>query len=326
MKPSAMVLALAAALSGAGAFAQDKFPSRPITMIVPFPPGGVADITGRPTAAAMEKILKQPVTVANRPGAGGAVGNSAVANAKPDGYTIGMVLSSISVIPAADELFNRKPAYSLDQFAPIALISADPTLLVVHPSLPVKNLKELVALGRTRQGQLSFSSSGIYGALHMPMEMFLHATKLKMRHVPTTGGGPAITAVLGGHVELTAGGPAAISSHVKAGKLRPIVSWGAERHPAYPDIPTFKELGYKDIEYFIWAGLIGPRGMPDAVMKSLRDTARRAAEDPDFKRAMANVNSPVHYLDAPEFAKYWDADAKRLAALVKVVGKVEDKK
>jgi len=160
----------------------------------------------------------------------------------------------------------------------------------------------------------------------MPMEMFLYAAKLKMRHVPTTGGGPAITAVLGGHVELTAGGPAAITSHVKAGKLRPIVSWGAERHPAYPDIPTFKELGYKDIEYFIWAGLVGPRGMPDPVMKTLRDAAQKAAADADFKRAMANVNSPVHYLDAPEFAKYWDADAKRLAALVKVVGKVEDKK
>jgi tripartite-type tricarboxylate transporter receptor subunit TctC len=308
------------------AVAQDKFPSRPIAMIVPFPPGGVADTTGRPTAAAMEKVLKQPVTLTNRPGAGGAVGNAAIANAKPDGYTIGMVLSSISVIPAADELFNRKPAYALDQFAPIALISADPTLLVVHPSLPAKTLKELLAIARTKPGQLSFSSSGIYGALHMPMEMFLHAAKIKMRHVPTTGGGPAITAVLGGHVELTAGGPAAISPHVKVGKLRPIVSWGGSRHPAYPDIPTFKELGYKNVEYYIWAGLIGPKGLPEGVTKVLRDAVTKSVEDPEFKKAMANVNSPVHHMDAPEFAKYWDADAKRLAGLVKMVGKVEDKK
>src|SRR5689334_9694291 len=321
-----LLAACAAAFAAATAVAQESFPSRAITMIVPFPPGGVADVTGRPTAAAMEKILKQPVVVTNRPGAGGAVGNAAVANAKPDGYTVLMALSSISVIPAADVLFDRKPAYALDQFATIALITADPTILTVHPSLPAKNVKELVALSRSKPGQLSYSSSGIYGALHMPMEMFLHAAKLKMRHVPTTGGGPAITALLGGHVELTAGGPAAISSHVKAGKLRPIVSWGAERHPAYPDVPTFKELGYKDIEYFIWAGLIGPKGMPDSVMKPLRDAAQKAAADPDFKRAMDNVNSPIHYLDAPEFAKYWDADAKRLAALVKVVGKVEDKK
>ena len=313
-------------LAPLAAFAQDKFPSRPLTMIVAFPPGGVADITGRPTAAAMEKILRQPVSVVNRPGAAGAVGNAAVANAKPDGYTILMALSSISVIPAADELFNRKPAYSLDQFAPIALVSADPTILVAHPSLPVKTLKDLVALARSRPGQMSFSSSGVYGALHMPMEIFLHSARLKMRHVPTTGGGPAITALLGGHVELTAGGPAAISGHVKSGKMRPLAGWGAERHPSYPDVPTFRELGYKDVEYYIWAGMFAPKGTPDPVMKALRDTAQRAVQDPDFKATMAKVGSIVQYKDAPDFQQYWLADAKRLAALVKVVGKVEDKK
>ena len=308
-----------------GVHAQETFPTRAITLIVPFPPGGVAEITGRPTAMAMEKILKQPLALVNRPGAGGAVGNAAVANAKPDGYTLLMALSSISVIPAADQLFDRKPAYSIDQFATIALISADPTILVSHPSLPVKNIKELVALARARQGQMSFSSSGIYGALHMPMEMFLHHYKLKMRHVPTTGGGPAITTLLGGHVEMTAGGPAAITAHVKSGKLRPHVSWGAKRHENYPDVPTFKEQG-ADIEYYIWSGLMAPRATPEPVLKVLRDTVRKAVDDADFKTAMARVNSPIQYMDAPEFAKYWDADAKRLAAVVKVVGKVDDKK
>jgi tripartite-type tricarboxylate transporter receptor subunit TctC len=326
MNTRLLLLAACLLVASSGAIAQEAFPSRAITMIVAFPPGGVADITGRPTAAAMEKVLKQPVAVVNRPGAAGAVGNAAVANAKPDGYTVLMALSSISVIPAADELFNRKPAYSLDQFAPIALISADPTILVSHPSLPVRNLKELVALARAKPGQLSYSSSGVYGALHMPMEIFLHAAKLKMRHVPTTGGGPAINAILGGHVELTAGGPAAISGHVKTGKLRPHASWGAKRHPSFPDVPTFKELGYKDVEYYIWAGMFAPRGTPDSVMKVLRETARKTVEDPGFRKAMANVDSLVQYMDAPDFQKYWDADAKRLAALVKVVGKVEDKK
>ncbi|MGH8701364.1 MAG: tripartite tricarboxylate transporter substrate binding protein [Burkholderiales bacterium] len=326
MKTAGWVAALVWAAAATPAIAQDAFPNRAISMIVAFPPGGVADITARPTAAALEKILKQPVTVTNRPGAAGAVGNSVVANAKPDGYTVLMALSSISVIPAADELFNRKPAYSLDQFAPIALISADPTILVTHPSLPVKTLKELVALAKSKPGQLTFSSSGIYGALHMPMEMFLHATKLKMRHVPTPGGGPALTALLGGHVELTAGGPAAISGHVRSGKIRPIVSWGAERHASYPNVPTFKELGYPDVEYYIWAGMFAPKGTPDAVMKLLRDAARRAVQEPEFKNAMTKVDSLVQYKDAPEFQQYWEADAKRLAALVKVVGKVEDKK
>jgi tripartite-type tricarboxylate transporter receptor subunit TctC len=320
------VIAAGALLATLGAYAQDTFPNRAITMVVAFPPGGVADITGRPTAAAMEKILKQPVTVVNRPGAAGAVGNASVANAKPDGYTILMALSSISVIPAADELFNRNPAYSLDQFAPVALVSADPTILVAHPSLPVRSVKELVALARSKPGELSFSSSGVYGALHMPMELFMHAAKLKMRHVPTTGGGPAITAILGGHVTLTAGGPAAISGHVKAGKMRPLASWGATRHASYPDSPTFRELGYKDVEYYIWAGLFAPRGTPEPVMKKLRDATRQAAQDTDFKAAMAKVDSIVDYKDAPEFQQYWMADAKRLAGLVRVVGKVEDKK
>jgi len=196
----------------------------------------------------------------------------------------------------------------------------------VHPSLPVKTPKELVALARSKPGEMSFSSSGVYGALHMPMEMFLHAAKLKMRHVPTTGGGPAITVLLGGHVEMTAGGPAAISAHVKSGKLRPIVGWGAERHPSYPDVPTFKEFGYKNVEYYIWAGMFAPRGTPDSVMKALRDAARRAVQDPDFKNTMAKVDSIVQYKDAPDFQQYWMADAMRLAALVKMVGKVEDKK
>ena len=325
MKLRPLLVGCALALMAGGAHAQDAFPTRAITMIVPFPPGGVADVTGRPTAAALEKILKQPVAVTNRPGAGGAVGNAAVANAKPDGYTILMALSSISVIPAADVLFDRKPAYSLDQFAPIALITADPTILTVHPSLPAKTLKELVALARSRPGELSYSSSGIYGALHMPMEMFLHAAKLRMRHVPTTGGGPAITTLLGGHVDLTAGGPAAITPHVKAGKLRPLASWGPKRHSGYPDVPTFKELGY-DIEYLIWAGLFAPKATPEPVMKTLREAARKAVEDPEFKSLMAKVNSPIQYLDAPDFAKFWMADAKRLADVVKVVGKVEEKK
>jgi tripartite-type tricarboxylate transporter receptor subunit TctC len=306
------------------ALAQEQYPSHSITMIVPFPPGGVADTTGRPTAAALEKVLKQPIAVTNRPGAGGAVGNAAVANAKPDGYTILMALSSISVIPAADELFDRKPAYALSQFAPIALISADPTFLTVRTDSPWKTAKDFVADAKKKAGQLSFSSSGVYGALHMPMEMFMHAAGIKMRHVPTTGGGPALNALLGGHVDVTAGGPAAISGHVQAGKLRALAGWGTKRHSSYPDVPTFKELGY-DVEYYIWAGLFAPAGTPEPVLKVLRAAVRKAVEDPDFKNQMKKVNSPIVYMDAPEFRKYWEADAKRLATAVKVVGKVETK-
>jgi tripartite-type tricarboxylate transporter receptor subunit TctC len=304
---------------------QEPFPIRAVTAIVPFPPGGFVDITARPLAAAMEKIVKQPVAIANRPGAVGAVGTAAAANAKPDGYTMLITASTISMVPEADKLFDRKPAYTLNQLAPIALIWTDPTYLVVRSESPWKSVKELVADARQHQGQLTYSSSGIYGALHIPIEMFLQAEKLRMRHLPTNGGGPALTALLGGHVDMTAGGPAALSAQIKAGKVRGLAGWGAKRHELLPDVPTFMELGY-NIEYYVWVGLFAPTGTPDTAMKVLRDAVRRAVEDPDFKATMAKLSTPVSYLDAPEFQKFWDRDAKRLADVIRAIGRVEEKK
>ena len=176
-------------------------PNRPITIVAPFPPGGVADLTARPVAAAMEKVLKNPVVVVNKTGAAGAVGMSFVANAKPDGYTLLMALSSISIIPEADKLFDRKPAYTMDQLVPIALISADPTIFVVNADRPWKNVKEFVEDAKKRPGEISYSSSGVYGTLHMAMEMLSHSAGISLKHVPYAGAGPALTAILGGHVD-----------------------------------------------------------------------------------------------------------------------------
>ena len=320
-----IVTLLLAGLAVFSAAAQDHYPSRPITLIVPFPPGGVADLTGRPTAQAMEKLLKQPVAIVNKAGAGGAIGMATVANAKPDGYTLLMALSSISIIPEADKLFGREPAYRSNQFVPIALISADPTVLVVRSQSPYKTLKELVADGKKQPNGLSFSSSGVYGTLHMAIEMFTHAAGLKMRHVPYTGAGPALTALLGGHVDLLASGPSVVTPQIKAGTLRPLAVWGAKRLPSLPDVPTFKELGY-DIEFYIWSGLFAPAGTPAAIVTSLRDAAKKAVADPEFKLAMDKIETPIAYLDAPEFQKFWDKDAKRLADAVRNVGKIEEKK
>ncbi len=320
-----IVTLLLAGLAVFSAAAQDHYPSRPITLIVPFPPGGVADLTGRPTAQAMEKLLKQPVAIVNKAGAGGAIGMATVANAKPDGYTLLMALSSISIIPEADKLFGREPAYRSNQFVPIALISADPTVLVVRSQSPYKTLKDLVADGKKQPNGLSFSSSGVYGTLHMAIEMFTHAAGLKMRHVPYTGAGPALTALLGGHVDLLASGPSVVAPQIKAGTLRPLAVWGAKRLPSLPDVPTFKELGY-DIEFYIWSGLFAPAGTPAAIVTSLRDAAKKAVADPEFKLAMDKIETPIAYLDAPEFQKFWDKDAKRLADAVRNVGKIEEKK
>src|SRR6266849_5703273 len=282
---------IALALLAGPAFAQDAYPTRPITMVVAFPPGGVADITARPTAFAMEKLLKQRVIIENRPGAAGATGNAYVANAKPDGYTLLMALSSISVIPEAERLQGNKPPYELNQLAPIALISADPVVLVVRKEAPWATVKDFVEDAKNRPGKISYSSSGIFGALHMPYTLLEHATGITLWHVPYNGGGPAV--------------------HARLASL--------------PDVPTLKELGI-DAEYFIWAGLMAPAATPPAVQQKLRDSVRQTVQDPDFRNAMAKIETPINYLDAPEFQKSWGADANKLAEAVKRVKIVEQRK
>jgi tripartite-type tricarboxylate transporter receptor subunit TctC len=306
--------------------AQEPYPSRPITLVAPFPPGGVADLTARPVAAAMEKVLKNPVGVVNKTGAAGAVGMQYVATSKPDGYTLLLALSSISIIPEADKIFDRQPAFTVDQFAPIALISADPTILVVRAESPWKTAKEFIEDAKKRPGQISYSSSGIYGTLHMAMELLSHAAGIKLRHIPAAGAGPALTAILGGHVDALASGPAVVIPHIKSGKLRALAGWGDKRVAALPEVPTFKELGYPEAEFYIWAGLFAPKGTPEPVLAKLRDATRAAVAEPEFKAAMDKLETPIVFKQGPEFQQFFDADARRLAAGVRKVGRVEDKK
>jgi tripartite-type tricarboxylate transporter receptor subunit TctC len=307
------------------AAADEPFPTRPINVVAPFPPGGIADLMARPTAAAMEKVLKSPVVVQNKSGAAGAVGMAYVANSKPDGYTLLMALSSISIIPEADKLFDRKPAYTMDQLVPVARVSADPTILVCLSERPWKTVKELVEDAKKRPGQIAYSSSGIYGTLHMAMEMLVHSAGIQLKHLPTNGAGPALTALLGGHVDCLASGPAVVLPHIKAGKLRALAGWGDTRIAVLPDLPTLKELGY-EAEFYIWAGLFAPRGTPDPIMRKLREAAKQAVQDAGFTSAMAKMETPIGYLDAPEFQKFWDKDAQMLADAIKRVGKIEEKK
>jgi tripartite-type tricarboxylate transporter receptor subunit TctC len=316
-------LALGVVLALAGGAAADDFPSRPITMVAPFPPGGVADLTARPLAASMEKVLKNPVAVLNKTGAAGAVGMQYVATSKPDGYTLLLALSSISIIPEADKLFGRPPAYTIDQFTPLALLSADPTVLVVRTESPWKTAKEFIEDAKKRPGQISYSSSGIYGTLHMAMELFSHSAGIKMRHVPMAGGGPAVTALLGGHVDALASGPSAVLPQIKAGKLRALAGWGDKRVASLPDVPTFKELGYPDAEFYIWAGVFAPRATPEPVLARLRDAMRQVVADPEFRAAMDKIETPITFKQGPEFQQFFDTDARRLADGVKRVGRVE---
>lgn len=304
--------------------AEEPYPSRPITIVVPFPPGGIADLTARPLAPALEKVLKQPVVVTNKSGAAGAVGMQYAAVAKPDGYTLLVALVSISTIPEVDVLFGRTPAFTRDQLVGIARLNADPPILVVGATIPWKTLKELVEDAKRRPGDITFSSSGIYGASHVPMEMFLHAAGLKMRHLPTTGGAPAMTAVLGGHAAMWASPPALAVPHLKAGKLRALATWGGTRLAAFPDIPTMKELGY-DIEYYLWTGLFAPKNVPASVVKVLRNATRQVVQDAEFRNTMEKIQTPIAYQDADEFRAWWDRDAQILADVIKRIGKIESK-
>jgi len=303
--------------------AADVYPSRPIQVIVPFPPGGVADLVARPFTSVLEKELKQPVAVVNKTGAGGAVGMQSAAVSRPDGYTLMVALSSISVMPEVDALFGRPSTYKLKDFAPIALLSADPTILVVKKESPWKNVADFVADAKKRPNEIKYSSSGVYGTMHVAMEMFAHAAGIKLRHIPTGGGGPALTSLLGGHVEALAGGPNVSIPHIKAGTLRVLANWGDKRLSALPDVPTFKELGYKDVEFYIWSGFFAPAATPPEAIKILREATAKAVKVPDFKSAMEKMETPIYYLDAPDFQKFWDEDAARLIKAVRNIGKVQ---
>ena len=314
---------LAAVLASAAlsAVAQD-YPNRPVTMMVPFPPGGVADITARPVAEAMGRFLQQPVVVENKSGAGGGVGMQYVARAKPDGYTMLLALSSISIIPEADKILGRDPMFALNQLVPIARFTADPTVLAVRADSPWKSVKDLVEAAKAAPGTIPYGSSGNYGTMHVPMEMFSGSANVKMLHVPFTGAGPAVVALLGGQVQALSTGPSSVMGHIKAGKIRVLATWGEARHPALPDVPTLKELGY-DAQFSQWTGLFVPAGTPEPVIARLREAAHFAVEDASFKNALAKVETPVQYLDQPQFRDFWDADAAKLANVVKRIGKVE---
>ncbi len=311
------VLALGASL----AFAQD-YPSRPITLIVPFPPGGVADNVARPVAQALSKQLGQTVIIENKQGAGGGIGMAFVAKAKPDGYTLLLALSSISVIPEADKVLGRAPMFQLDQLLPIARFTADPVVLAVRAESPWKTYAEFIAFAKANPKKLNYGSSGNYGTMHVPMEMLASSAGITLTHVPFTGAAPAVTALLGGTLDAVASGPSTVVQHVKAGKLRVLANWGPERHPALPDVPTLRELGVAT-EYAQWSGLFAPAGTPEPVLTALRKAARDVQDDAAFRQTFITLQTPLAYLDAPAFRAYWDADAKKMAEVVQRIGKVE---
>jgi tripartite-type tricarboxylate transporter receptor subunit TctC len=321
LRRCAVVLAAAFVVVDAS-LAQTSYPDKPITMIVPFPPGGVADTVARPVAEALGRELKQSVVVENRAGAGGALGIGVASRAAPDGYTVLLSLSSISILPEADKILGRKPAFTLSQFTPIARFTADPTVLVVRADAPWKTFAEFLADARAQPGKYNYGSSGNYGTMHVPMEMLKAEAGFRMTHIPYTGAGPAVIALLGGQVDALASGPSTIVQHIQAGRLRALAHWGEQPLSALPDVPSLKQLGHP-VRFAQWSALFVPAGTPDEIVRKLRAAAAKTAADPTVRQVIAKAGSPVEYLDAPEFQTYWNADAAEMTKAVRAVGKVE---
>jgi tripartite-type tricarboxylate transporter receptor subunit TctC len=322
MKSRSAMLAALLLSSALSAFAQGSWPTRSITMIVPFPPGGLADLVARPVAEAMSRELGQPVVIENKGGAGGGIGMGLAAKAKPDGYTILMALSSLTVLPEADVILGRSPMFLLNDLRPVARYTADPTVLAVRADAPWKSVQEFVDDARKRPGAINYGSSGNYGTMHVPMEILTQTTGTKLTHVPFTGAGPAVVALLGGQIDAVSTGPATVLQHVKAGKLRVLGHWGNGKLASMPDVSSLKDAGF-NAEYAQWSGLFIPSATPEPIAQRIRAAARAAAQDAKVKEIILGAGSPVQFQDSPDFEKYVQADAKRMVDVVKKIGKVE---
>lgn len=313
---------LAALLSAAASAGAQDYPTKAINLIVPNPPGGMNQIHAQPLGAVIEKLYKQPAPVLNKPGATAAAGTAFVANAAPDGYNVLVTTPNIYLAVEKDKLFNIDSPYKLEQLAPIALLSADPLALSVQVENPVKTVKEFIAAAKAKNGELVFSSSGLYSITHIPMQMILDASGIKMRHLPTTGGGPAVTQLLGGHVYATTQGVGTVYPYVHGGKIKVLAVTSAKRSSLVPDAPTLKESGL-DVEAYLWVGLFTNAAAPEATLVKLRDVVRKAVADPAFHDAMTKVQVAIDYRDSPDFRKFFDADYKRLGPVVKTIGRID---
>jgi len=270
----------------------------------------------------LEPILKQPCIIETKAGAAGQVGGQVAATAKPGGYTLLIHIVSISGFAEVDKLFDRPPKFTRADFIPIARLTSGPMVLLVNDQQPYKNVKELVADAKQNPDKLIFSSSGLYGALHLPTALFMQAAGIKMKHLPTNGGGPALTAILGNNAQVLVSSIAAASGQIKAGKLRALACFSPERVASMPDVPTLKEQGY-DVEFSLWVGVFAPKNTPAPIIKVLGDAIKKAATGNQFKTAINNIGDEVAYLDQAAFAKFWDEDAKRVEAAVHAIGRVQ---
>ena len=302
-----------------GAHAQG-YPTKPIRLVVPFTPGGGVDINARLLAQKLTEYLNQQIIVESRPGAGTNIGNEFVAKSAPDGYTLLINAGSVAINMS---LYKNLNYDSLRDFVAISIFSESPNVLVVHPSLPVKSAKDLVALAKARPGRMNFSSSGSGTTQHLSGELFNLRTGVKIVHVPFRGTAPSLTAVVGGEVEVTFANIPAISSFVKAGRLRPLATTGLKRAAQMPDVPTLKEGGI-DVEVTVRYGIFAPSATPRDVVNTLANAIAKAARSPDTRQRLLDQGAEPVGNSPEEFAKIMQEEVVRWAEVVKVSGAKAD--
>jgi len=313
----ATLLGAIALASGAPNASAQAYPSKPIRIVVGFTPGGGVDINARLLAPKLTEDFGQQVIVENRPGAGTNIANEFVARAAPDGYT---VLINTAAVAINMSLYKKVGYDALRDFAPLSLFSMSPNILVVHASVPVKNLKEFIALAKARPGQLNFSSAGAGTTQHLAGELFNLRTGTKMVHVPYRGSAPSLTALISGEVDLTYANIPAISAHVKAGRLRPLANLGPKRSDQLPEVPTMRGAGIKGVEVVVWYGLLAPAATPRDIVAKLAEAIARAARAPDTRQRLLDLGAEPVGNTPEEFGKLLREEVARWAEVVKVSG------
>ena len=306
---------LSAVLAGTAA-AQD-YPSRPIRIVVPFSPGGAVDGPTRMVAQELSKRLRQQVIVDNKPGAGATIGSGEVAKAAPDGYTL-LLASQTNAISAT--LYTRLHYAPIDDFIGISLLGREPGVLVVHPSLPVKSVAELIAYAKARPGELNYASSGNGSGQHLFMAQFASMAGLKLTHVPYRGSGQATTDLLAGTVPMAMPGTAGMVAHIKAGKLRPLATSGVTRSPQLPEVPTLAESGLAGYGAYVWMGLLAPRGTPAAIIERLHRELKAVLSTPEVRSYFAEAGIEVVGSTPADMDSYFREERDRWARVVKDTG------
>jgi len=318
MKQALFAFALAAICMVAGPACAQGYPSKPVRLIVPYPPGGGTDIFARLVGAKLSEALGQPFVIEQRPGAAGVIGADVAAKAAPDGYTI--VIGQASNLAINVSLMKKLPYDPVRDFAPITRVAMSPNLLVVHPSLPVRSVKDLVALAKARPGAINYASAGSGSPGHLAAEYFRKIAGIDVVHIPYKGATPAMLDVIAGHVSYYFTSPVSAQPFVAAGRLRQVAVTSAKRFPPLPDVPAIAESGYRDIDMVAWWGLLAPAGTPADIINRLHGPAVKALNAPDLKERLAGQGAMV-YTDTPaEFGAYIKSEIANWAKIVAASG------